>query len=127
MVNELADTNTLIFVLENPAAGKLLLEGKLLFVPAPVIGELYYGAWKSARVARNLIRLKGFIAQFSPLNCDDETAEHYGEIKAALRRKGRMIPKNDMWIAAIARQYDLPILTRDHHFNEVEGVAKVGW
>ena len=41
--------------------------------------------------------------------------------------KGRLIPENDIWIAAIALQHDLTSATRDEHFKEIEGVKVVIW
>ena len=59
--------------------------------------------------------------------CDEQTANEYGLIKISLRAKGRPIPDNDAWIAALARQYNLPLATRDEHFAEVEGVVLERW
>jgi tRNA(fMet)-specific endonuclease VapC len=60
-----------------------------------------------------------------PLNAD--TAKRYGEIKNLLRTKGRPIPENDLWIAAIAQQYDLTLVTRDPHFKSVEKLKIEVW
>ena len=56
------------------------------------------------------------------LGCDTETAYQYGEVKNRLRQKGRPIPENDIWIAVIALQHDLILLTSDAHFGEVENL-----
>lgn len=56
------------------------------------------------------------------LGCDAETARQYGEVKNRLRLKGRPLPENDIWIAALALQYDLILVTRDGHFQEVENL-----
>jgi tRNA(fMet)-specific endonuclease VapC len=61
------------------------------------------------------------------LVCDVETARHYGRVRNELRRKGRPIPENDIWIAATARQHDLILVTRDPHFDEVEGLPIEAW
>jgi tRNA(fMet)-specific endonuclease VapC len=61
------------------------------------------------------------------LGCELETARRYGEIKNALRLKGRPIPENDMWIAAIALQHGLQLATRDAHFREIENLPSVMW
>ena len=47
------------------------------------------------------------------------TAEHYAEIRLALKQKGRPIPENDMWISAVCRTHDVPLLTFDRHFAEI--------
>lgn len=59
--------------------------------------------------------------------CDEATARMYGEVKAALRKKGRPIPENDVWIAALARQYDLRLISRDKHFATVENLDVEAW
>lgn len=61
------------------------------------------------------------------LGCDLETAYRYGEVKNKLRFKGKTLPENDMWIAAIALQYNLTLVTRDAHFREVENLQIVTW
>ena len=58
---------------------------------------------------------------------DEATTIRYAEVKNKLRKKGRPIPENDIWIAAIALRHGLPILTRDQHFNEVDGLAVLTW
>jgi tRNA(fMet)-specific endonuclease VapC len=98
-----------------------------LFLPVIVVGELYYGAHKSSRVAENLVRTEEFSGSIAVLGCDETTAEEYGRIKAALKAKGRPIPDNDIWIAAIAKQHSLVLATRDQHFSEVEGLLTESW
>ena len=58
---------------------------------------------------------------------DHETARYDGEIAAQLARDGSPIPQNDIWIAAIAIQNDLALVTRDNHFNEIEGLSLIAW
>lgn len=50
---------------------------------------------------------------------NEDTARQYGELFAKLRRQGTPIPTNDIWIAALALQYDLTLDTRDEHFKRV--------
>jgi len=52
---------------------------------------------------------------------------HYGQIKSQLKSKGRPLPENDIWIAAIASQHSLKIITRDKHFNEIDSVSLEEW
>ena len=61
------------------------------------------------------------------LGCNTDTARRYGEIKNALRMRGRPLPENDIWIAAIVLQHDLTLVTRDEHFNEIESLQVVAW
>jgi tRNA(fMet)-specific endonuclease VapC len=61
------------------------------------------------------------------LGCNVDTARWYGRIAAQLKTIGRPIPQNDIWIAAIARQYELTMLTRDKHFENVDGLVVESW
>ena len=58
---------------------------------------------------------------------DDVTCKHYGFIKAKLKRKGKPIPENDIWISALALQYNLTLATRDRHFEEVDRLTIEEW
>ncbi|MEK7312207.1 MAG: type II toxin-antitoxin system VapC family toxin, partial [Chloroflexota bacterium] len=92
-----------------------------------VLGELYYGALKSSRAKENLERIADLVASADILDCDSRTARLFGEVKDRLRQKGRPIPENDIWIAAMALQYDLTLVSRDAHFSEVEKLKLESW
>lgn len=53
------------------------------------------------------------------LNIGIATAKIYGVMKNRLRAKGKPIPENDIWIASIAKEHRLTVLTRDHHFQYI--------
>ena len=98
-----------------------------VFVPAVAIGELYYGAYKSARTQENVAQIERFAALNVILPCDAETARWYGMVKDQLRKKGHPLPENDIWIAALALQHNLTIATRDLHFGAVESAQVAFW
>ena len=124
----LLDTNIVIALFAREAAvQQRLAEASEVFVPSIVLGELYYGARKSTRVTENLARIDEFVASSPVLPCDTATAQRYGDIKNQLRAKGRPIPENDIWIAAIALQYHLTLVARDGHFHEVDGLQVEAW
>ena len=124
----LLDTNVIIDLLANEEAVRTMLgEAEEAFVSSIAIGELYYGAEKSTRPAENVSRIDEFAAITPVLSCDTQTARHYGQIKNMLRAKGRLIPENDFWIAAVPRQNALTLVTRDKHFNEIEDLPTVCW
>ena len=75
----------------------------------------------------NVARIEEFAARSAVLACDTETARQYGEVKEGLRQKGRPIPENDVWIAAIALQYDLTLVARDAHFEQIDGLELDTW
>jgi len=91
------------------------------------LAELLLGAKKSGRPQENLEALNRRIPDFRLLIPDRGTADLWADVSLALRRKGRPIPTNDIWIAALALQHGLPLLTRDAHFREVEGLNVLGW
>jgi tRNA(fMet)-specific endonuclease VapC len=124
----LLDTNAVIAVFANNAAVLATVsQVSECFLPSIVLGELYYGAYQSAKVADNLARLQAFCDTVTLLPCDSETAAEYGRIKNQLRTKGRPIPENDIWIAAIATQNQLELLSNDEHFDEVDGLNRKSW
>ena len=124
----LLDTNVVIALFANETATKnRLKEVEEVFVPCITLGELYYGAHKSKRRTNNIRQIKEFASQSIVLNCDTDTAQRYGEIKNELRQKGRPIPENDIWIAAIAQQNNLILVTSDDHFREVENLKVEAW
>ena len=124
----LLDTNVVIALFANDAAVTGSIKDVVeVFIPSIVIGELYYGAQKSGRVKENVERIDEFAAENVVLNCDANTAKWYGDIKNSLRQKGRPIPDNDIWVAALALQYDLTLISRDGHFGEVENLVVESW
>ena len=117
----LVDTNVVIALFSgDPVAIERLEADPDMFLCVPVLGELRYGALASSRVQENLTRLNWFSSTVPVLPCDSETALHYSAIRFGLRRKGRPIPENDIWVAAIARQHGLTLLTRDAHFSQIQ-------
>jgi tRNA(fMet)-specific endonuclease VapC len=84
-------------------------------------------ARKSANAESNIDRIEELAASATVLGTDLDTARGYGEIKTALQLKGRPIPENDLWIAAICLQHDLILATRDDHFKEVAALVTEAW
>jgi tRNA(fMet)-specific endonuclease VapC len=124
----LLDTNIVIALFAREAAvQQRLAEASKVFVPSIVLGELYYGARKSTRVAENLARLDEFVVSSTVLPCGTATAQQYGDIKNKVRAKGRPIPENDIWIAAIAMQHQLTLVAPDGHFHEVDDLQIEAW
>ena len=124
----LLDTNIVIALFaEDTSVQKGLAEAQQVFLPTIVLGELYYGAFKSSRIDENIARVDELAAVSAALGPNTATAKEYGAIKDTLRNKSRPIPENDIWIAAITKQYDLTLVTRDEHFKEVEGIAIETW
>ncbi len=125
--NYLLDTNIIIaFYDKDPNVLKEIAKAKI-YVPSIVIGELWFGAEKSGKKLSNQRQIEAFVDQVSVLPVTETTSKHYGVIKNALKQKGKPVPENDMWIAAIALEYDLVLVTRDRHFSYVPSVKLVAW
>lgn len=124
----LLDTNIVISLInEDPVILRSIAGIQSVMVPSIVIGELYYGAFKSGKVQENLSRIKEFASESAVLSCDETTGRHYGYIKNALREKGQPLPENDIWIAALAQQYRLTLVSRDQHFTKIDGLSVISW
>lgn len=120
----LLDTNIIIRLFTGDKAILNWLEkAPEIYISSIVLGELFYGAQKSANVESNTLKIIEFSSYSTILPCDGETAKHYGEIKNQLKKKGRPIPENDIWIGAIARQHSLTLVSGDLHFKEIESIT----
>jgi tRNA(fMet)-specific endonuclease VapC len=124
----LLDTNIVIALFAGEAGlGNSLATAEEVFLPSVAVGELYYGARKSGKPQENLARIDELVLKNVVLGCDSETARQYGAIKNSLRMKGRPLPENDIWIAALAIQHGLTLATRDAHFNEIGDLSLAAW
>ena len=56
-----------------------------------------------------------------------ETSRFYADIRHELRLAGQPIPENDLWIAALARQHGLTLLSNDAHFDHLSGLKRISW
>jgi tRNA(fMet)-specific endonuclease VapC len=99
----LLDTN----IISDWLSGEIAIANKIdatrsVYIPLIVIGELYFGAFYSEQKQKNIHDIEKLTSRYKGLLADIQTAREYGKIKAALRKKGRPIPENDVWIAALA-------------------------
>jgi tRNA(fMet)-specific endonuclease VapC len=124
----LLDTNIVSALLKGESIiADNLDKSEAIYIPIIVVGELYYGASFSSQVEKNIAGLKNITSRYQILSLDEETTIVYGHIKTALRKKGKPIPENDIWIAAIAMQHNLSLATRDKHFTEISTISLVAW
>ena len=113
-------------------AGEQALRDRLdaagqIWLPVPVLGEARFAVLNAGRRAENQARLEALIATCQLPTMGADTALRYAEVRMALRRKGRPIPQNDMWIAAVCLEHGLSLATRDAHFREVDGLSLLPW
>ena len=100
-----------------------------VFVPAPVLGELHGGFEMGSRTLENRVALSEFLSEpfVRTVPVTDDVARHYGRVYACLRRAGTPIPTNDIWIAALAQQHSLKLITRDKHFQHIDQLILEEW
>lgn len=96
-------------------------------VPVIVLGEFRYGITHSRRHREYEAWLEQYLSAFRVLEVTAETAVEYAVLRSELRQLGRPIPANDIWIAALCRQHDLPLLSRDAHFDHVKRLRRQTW
>ena len=122
------DTNALSAWADGDTAiiGPLRVADRLV-VPSVVLGEYYFGI----RQSRHRSRYQEWLARYLPLTeiaaVNAATADAYADIRLELKRLGAPIPSNDAWIAALARQHGLSVLSNDRHFDVVEGVRRIAF
>ena len=99
----------------------VLRRSETVAVPSIVMGELYSGFRAGNRRAQNTAQLAQFLSKPSVriLHVTEETALRYAEVDVYLRKRGRPIPRNDVWIAAVALEHGMQVLTMDEHFREI--------
>lgn len=125
------DTNVYSgFRIGEPGSVRALRIAHEIHLPLIVLAELLAGFVVGSRLQKNRHELAQFMAspRVHVMSPDEKSAEHYADIFGRLRRQGTPIPTNDIWIAALARQNRLPLLSFDAHFSTVPGleVAKPG-
>jgi predicted nucleic acid-binding protein len=96
-------------------------------IPVIVLGEYRYGIAQSKQRASYEAWLDSNLLHFDVLSVTDETAVAYAALRVMLKRSGRPIPANDAWIASLALQHRLPVLSRDEHFDVVPGLDRTSW
>ena len=122
------DTNALSAAADrDPAALEVVARAELLAVPVIVLGEYRLGIAQSRRRTEYENWLREWIGTVTVLDIDDETTLHYAAIGLELKKSGKPIPVNDLWIAALCRQHSLPLISRDRHFDVVKGLERIDW
>ncbi|HEX6098368.1 MAG TPA: PIN domain-containing protein [Thermoanaerobaculia bacterium] len=108
----------------NPAP---LRNARYIFLPLPAAGELFAGAHYSDRQDENLAKVEEVVAMWSVLHPDLHTARVYGRLRGSAHQQLSTSRVNDLWIAALCIQHDLPLLTNDGGFDQVPGLRTIHW
>lgn len=96
-------------------------------LPLPVIAEYQFGLHQLPRPRRLHSLFRRLEADSILLLPDRATADQYASIRHDLKKRGQPIPENDLWIAALARQFDLEVVSQDTHFDHVPNLRRIGW
>ena len=121
-------TNALsAFVDGDAALGELLRHQARACVPVIVLGEFRYGIAQSRHRTAYEQWLQSQLRHFEVLAVTEQTAASYATLRVALKQQGTPIPANDAWIAALALQHRLPVLSRDRHFDSVPKLTRRAW
>lgn len=122
------DTNALsAFVDGDPAVGDVLRRQQQAAIPVIVLGEFRYGIAASRHRRTYEAWLDTHLPDFEVLAVTADTAVTYAAMRVALKQLGRPIPANDAWIAALALEHGLPVLSRDAHFDSVPRLQRTSW
>lgn len=120
------DTNVVsAFAEDNPHIREAIAAAPGPFLPVIVLGEYRFGLMTSRDRDVRLAWLVEISRYWTILEISADTAVHYAEIRQKLREQATPIPANDTWIAALARQHGLPVLSNDPHFDVVPGIQRI--
>lgn len=116
------DTNRLTDLLQGDAGlAELLGTCEEVWIPLMVLAEIKAGFYGGTQQHRNEGLLRRLLAKptVEVLLPSRATAEHYARLFVQLKRAGTPVPNNDLWIASLALEHDLTLLTRDRHFQRI--------
>ena len=116
------DTNRLTDLLQGDARlAERLGACDEVWIPLVALAEIKAGFCGGTQQHRNEVLLQRLLAKSTVgvLLPDRETAEHYARLFVQLKRAGTPVPDNDLWIAALALEHNLLLITRDQHFERI--------
>ena len=131
MLKYMLDTNIAIYVIKRRPIDALNAFNRYagqLCISSITLAELMHGVEKSARPDHNLRQVEDFVSRLVVLEYGNKAAAHYGDIRAALERRGTPIGVNDLHIAGHSRSEGLTLVTNNlNEFERVEGLRLENW
>lgn len=121
----IADTSAIVLLLRRNPQVERKVEGKNLAITFVTFAEINLGILKASNPVAAFERCQEVFVGLQVFHGSGKTPVHYALIYHDLERRGKMIPINDIWIAAIALETGLPILARDEHFSRVSGLSVI--
>ena len=128
----LIDTDIIIYWLTNtyPSINRRIKQvgKKSVFISSITVAELYFGAYNSGKKEENLGVTEGLLAKMKIVPFDKKAGKRFGEIKATLKKKGRIISDSDIFIAGTAFSNNLVLVTNNEaHFGRIENLTIENW
>jgi predicted nucleic acid-binding protein len=122
------DTNAVSDLLEgNERLAEVLSPDIRHHLPIMILGEYRFGLLGPSHGERLPPLIDQLESESRLLSPDVETARIFARVRHQLKQMGTPIPENDIWIASLSIQHNLPIASRDDHFDRVEGVDRRQW
>lgn len=122
------DTNAISALAEQDNVLTELVKGApRIAVTIISLGEYAFGISQSRHHAELKAWLDALLLNVDVLLLEQKTLPFYAEVRCKLKVAGTPIPANDCWIAALAQQHRLAILSQDRHFDFVKGIQRIGW
>jgi predicted nucleic acid-binding protein len=91
------------------------------------LGEFEFGILGSSKKATLERWTEAFLERAEVLSPNMQTLTHYAAIRHELKAAGTPVPANDVWIAALVRQHNMPLVSRNRHFDLVDGIDRIEW
>ena len=131
MEQYILDTNICIALLKNKFGVRSKINEVGLHnchISVLTIGELYYGAYKSANVENHLKDVDVIAKLFGKIHLSDSVMDTYGKIKADLNKKGMRIDDVDLLIGASALSCEYTLVTDNtKHLIRVPNIKIINW
>jgi tRNA(fMet)-specific endonuclease VapC len=131
LLTYMLDTNICIYVIKNYPPNLLEKFNALaqqLCISSITLGELHYGAEKSARRVDNLTAIQHFAARLDVLAFEAKAAAHYGQVRAELERAGAPCGPHDMQIDGHAGSEGMIVVTNNmREFSRMPGIRAENW
>ena len=122
----LLDTNVYVALMRgHPGVAARVRRSEQVLISTIVVGELLFGFHHGSRLEKNLRQLEELLENpyVDLIPVTYTTADRFGRISAALRKKGRPVPTNDIWIAAHTMETGAELLSFDRHFSHIDGLV----
>jgi len=122
------DTNALSAIAQGePGAAEIFARARQVAIPVIVLGEYRFGIAHSRHRREYERWLEEMVSVSRVLEINEETALWYAGLRGQLKQAGTPIPSNDVWIGSLCLQHALPLMSRDRHFDSIQGLQRVDW